>query len=119
MECQSYGIPSLLRPLTGGQEKVTVEGEMVGQVMVNLEQHYPGIRARLFQGDSLRPNLSLLVDGELSTRGLLQKVREDSEISFYSSDSRGSRRWGETSGAIWMMPFLHSRRMLHPDPRAV
>jgi len=75
-------IPSLLRPLTGGQETVTMEGETVGQVMANLEQHYPGIRARLFQGDSLRPNLSLLVDGTLSTRGLLQKVRRDSEIRF-------------------------------------
>ena len=75
-------IPSLLRPLTGGQETVTVEGETVGQVMANLEQRYPGLRARLFQGDRLRPNLSLLVDGELSTRGLLQKLSEDSEIRF-------------------------------------
>ena len=83
-------IPSLLRPLTGGQETVTVEGETVGQVMANLEQRYPGLRARLFQGDRLRPNLSLLVDGELSTRGLLQKVREDSEIRFIPAIHGGS-----------------------------
>jgi molybdopterin converting factor small subunit len=83
-------IPSLLRPLVGGHETVTVEGETVGQVMANLEQHYPGIRARLFQGDRLRPNLSLLVDGELSTRGLLQKVREDSEIRFIPAIHGGS-----------------------------
>jgi len=75
-------IPSLLRPLTGGQETVTVEGDTVGQVMANLEQRYPGLRARLFQGDRLRPNLSLLVDGEPSARGLLQKVGEDSEVRF-------------------------------------
>jgi molybdopterin synthase sulfur carrier subunit len=75
-------IPSLLRPLTDGQEMVRVPGETVGQVIENLEQLYPGIRARLFQGDRLRPNLSLLVGGELSPRGLLQKVGEDSEIRF-------------------------------------
>jgi molybdopterin synthase sulfur carrier subunit len=83
-------IPSLLRPLVGGQETVTVEGETVGQVMANLEQHYPGIRTRFFQGDRLRPNLSLLVDGELSTRGLLQKVMEDSEIRFIPAIHGGS-----------------------------
>jgi molybdopterin converting factor small subunit len=75
-------IPSLLRSLAGGQETVSVEGDTVEQVMANLEQHYPGIRARLFQEDRLRPNLSLLVDGVLSSRGLLQKVGENSEIRF-------------------------------------
>jgi len=75
-------IPSLLRPLTGGQETITVEGETIGQAITSLEQRYPGIRARLFQGDRLRSNLSLLVDGEPATRGLLQKVGEDSEIRF-------------------------------------
>jgi molybdopterin synthase sulfur carrier subunit len=75
-------IPSLLRSLTDGKETVTVEGETVGQVIDNLEQHYPGIRARLYQGDRLRPNLSLLVDGTLSTRGLLQKLSGESEVRF-------------------------------------
>ena len=83
-------IPSLLRPLTGGQETVTVEGETVEKVMANLEQCCPGIHARLYQGDRLRPNLSLLVDGSLSTRGLLQKVGEDSEIRFIPAIHGGS-----------------------------
>ncbi len=75
-------IPSLLRPLTGGQETVSVEGETVGEVIANLEQLYPGLKARLCQVDRLRSNLSLLVDGEPGTRGLHQKVRKDSEIRF-------------------------------------
>ena len=83
-------IPSLLRPLTGGQEAVTVAGGTVGQVLDNLEQRCPGVRARLCQGDRLRPNLSLLVDGELSARGLLQKVRVDSEIRFIPAIHGGS-----------------------------
>jgi molybdopterin converting factor small subunit len=75
-------IPSLLRPLTGGQEKVSVPGETVGQAITNLEQRYPGLRARLFQGDRLRPDLSLVVDGNVSVRGLSQAVRDDSEVRF-------------------------------------
>jgi len=83
-------IPSLLRPLTGGEETVNMPGDTVGQVMANLEQQYPGLRARLFQGNRLRPNLSLLVDGALSTRGLLQKVGENSEIRFIPAIHGGS-----------------------------
>jgi molybdopterin synthase sulfur carrier subunit len=83
-------IPSLLRPLVEGQETVSVSGETVGQVMANLEQRYPGLRARLFQGERLRPNLSLLVDGTLSNRGLLQQVGEESEIRFIPAIHGGS-----------------------------
>jgi sulfur-carrier protein len=83
-------IPSLLRSLTGGQEKVAVPGETVGQVIEAMEQRYPGLRARLFQGDRLRPDLSLVVDGSVSVRGLLQAVREDSEIRFIPAIRGGS-----------------------------
>lgn len=82
-------IPSLLRELTGGQETVVVPGETVGQVIENLDQTFPGIKARLFQGDRLRPNLSLVVDGELSRRGLLHPIGENSEVRFISAISGG------------------------------
>ena len=84
-------IPSLMRSLTGGQERVTLPGGTVGEVIENLEQRYPGIRARLLQGNHLRHDLSLLVDGSLSTRGMLQAVDEDSEIRFIPSIQGGGR----------------------------
>jgi molybdopterin synthase sulfur carrier subunit len=83
-------IPSLLRTLTDGQETLSVPGETVGQAVENLEARYPGLRKRLFQGDRLRPDLSLLVDGALSARGLLQKVSETSEIRFIPAIRGGS-----------------------------
>jgi molybdopterin synthase sulfur carrier subunit len=83
-------IPSLLRSLTDDQEKVSAPGATLGQVMEVLEQRYPGLQQRLFQGDRLRPNLSLLVDGEVSERGLLQPLREDSEIRFIPAIRGGS-----------------------------
>lgn len=82
-------IPSLLRSLTGGQERVALPGKSVGEAVENLEQRYPGIRARLFQGDRLRRDMSLLVDGTLSRRGLLQVVGEESEIRFIPSIEGG------------------------------
>ena len=111
-------IPSLLRPLTDGQETVTLSGETVGQVIANLEQRFPGIRARLYQGDRLRPNLSLLVDGTLSTRGLLHKVSEDSEIRFIPAISGGSGPdcWGGRQSARCSPLRMRHRSILLIDP---
>ena len=75
-------IPPLIRPLTGGLEEVCVEAANVRQVIAQLEERYPGIREKLCEGDSLKPGLSVAVDGNVSSLGLLQKVSEESEIHF-------------------------------------
>jgi hypothetical protein len=75
-------IPTLLQPLTGGQTKLTVEGATVRQLVERLEQEYPGIAARFIEGDRLRPNLSVAVDGEITPLGLLERVEPDSEVHF-------------------------------------
>jgi MoaD family protein len=40
-------IPTPLRKLTDGKEEVTAQGGTVGEVIVDLEKNYPGIRARI------------------------------------------------------------------------
>ncbi len=73
-------IPAQLRDLTGGLEKVTVEAETVRQAIDGLERMYPGIRQRLYEEDRLRPNLSVLVDGVVSTQRLRQRLSPTSEV---------------------------------------
>lgn len=75
-------IPPLLRPLTGGVSEVEVEGSNVRQVIAALDERFPGIRERLCEGDHLRPGLAVAVDGRMSSVGLLQKVRPESEVHF-------------------------------------
>jgi molybdopterin synthase sulfur carrier subunit len=75
-------IPSLLRNLTGGETQVSVPGETVRQVIEALEARYPGIQARLCEGERLRPGIAVIVDGEVSPQRLRQRVDEDSEIHF-------------------------------------
>jgi molybdopterin synthase sulfur carrier subunit len=77
-------IPPGLRRLTGGQEVVQVAGRTVRQVIDHLEHAFPGMRAELYDAeeDILMPGLAVIVDGETSQLGLLERVREDSEIHF-------------------------------------
>ena len=75
-------VPSLLRELTGGQDKVEVPGATVREVIDNLDRRYPGFKDRLVENNRIKPNISVAVDGEITPLGLLEKVREDSEVHF-------------------------------------
>ncbi len=75
-------IPSLLRKHTGGQESVIVPGRTVGEVVRNLDQKFPGFRSQVVEGDDLKSSLAVSVDGDIAVGGLLEQVRENSEIHF-------------------------------------
>lgn len=82
-------IPRLLVPLTEGVEQIDVEGGTVRQVVAALERRHPGLRERLCDGDRLRSGLSVAVDGNVSSLGLLQKVDPSSEVHFLPSVGGG------------------------------
>ncbi len=75
-------IPPLLRPLSGGAESVDVPGKSVREVIEVLDARFPGLGEKLREGDSLRPGLTVVVDGDVSPRGLLEIVSAESEIHF-------------------------------------
>ncbi len=82
-------IPSLLQTLTAGQEKVSLPGETLRQVIENLEERFPGIKDRLCEGDRLRPSMAAVVDGEVSRLGLRHRLEEGSEVHFLPAISGG------------------------------
>jgi molybdopterin converting factor small subunit len=82
-------IPALLRDLTGGTAQVSVTAETVGEAVERLEERYPGVKERLVEGERLRPNIAVIVDGVTGQRRLREKVGEDSEIHFIASISGG------------------------------
>lgn len=75
-------IPSLLRPLVGGQEVVKAEGRTLGEVIAALDGVYPGIAARLCEGDELAPHLTAWIDGRPARRGLREPVGAASHVQF-------------------------------------
>ena len=82
-------IPSLLRDLTGGQESVQVPGATVREVIEALEERYPGVKARLYEGDRLRPGIAVVVDGAVSSQRLRHKLSDNSEVHFLPALSGG------------------------------
>ena len=85
-------IPSLLRDLTAGRERVHCEGATVRDVIENLELSYHGVRARLIDavGGQIQPNIAVVVDGEVSLLGLLERVSETSEVHFIPAIAGGA-----------------------------
>jgi molybdopterin synthase sulfur carrier subunit len=83
------GIPSLLRGLTDGKNLLTVEGHTVRDVVDNLDARYPGIKERLCDGERLRPSISVVVDGQVSTLKLRHRLDEVSEVHFVVAISGG------------------------------
>lgn len=63
-------IPTALRAFTGGEYRVVVEADTVGQALNLLETRYSGVLPRIVSADgTLRPFVNLFLD-ETSTRSL-------------------------------------------------
>jgi molybdopterin converting factor small subunit len=77
-----------MRDLAGGQESVEAPGQTVGQVIA-LERAYPGLQARLCEGDRLDPAIVAHVDGKVARLGLSETVEERSEIHFLPAIAGG------------------------------
>ena len=82
-------IPSLMRDLAPGVEQVIVPGASVRQVIEQLELRYPGLRERLCQGERLRPNIAVVVDGTISQQRMNHPLKENSLVRFIPALSGG------------------------------
>ena len=71
-----------MRSLTDGQDAVEASGKTVREVVEDLESRFPGIKDRLCEDGSIRPDFSVVVGSDVSALGLLTKVDENSEVHF-------------------------------------
>ena len=77
-------IPPKLQELTGGKQQVQVDGTSVRRLINNLEILHPGIKEFLVDDgeDDLVAGLAVIIDGEVSLLGMLEKVQENNEVHF-------------------------------------
>ena len=78
-----------MQELSNGEQRVNVQGNNVRQVIDNLDAVYPGFKDRLVEEGRVKPNISVAIDGEITPLGMLEKVREDSEVHFLPAISGG------------------------------
>jgi molybdopterin synthase sulfur carrier subunit len=75
-------VPALLRPLTNGPDRVAVRGSTVRQVVEDLDSQFPGIKTHLVEDGELKSGIAVSIDGEMGIGGLLDPVKETSEVYF-------------------------------------
>ena len=82
-------IPAQLRDLTNGQQSVSVTGDTVRAAIEHLETLFPGTKERLCEGDKIRSNISVLVDGHVTHLKIRERLKEGSEVHFVLAISGG------------------------------
>ena len=82
-------IPPLLQDVTAGENRLVVPGSTVREIISVLDTDFPGIASRLCEDGRLRPGISVVVDGMVSTTGLRHPLSEGSEIHFLPALSGG------------------------------
>jgi molybdopterin synthase sulfur carrier subunit len=86
-------IPTPLRQITNGQDKVSVDGDNLSQMIVSLESQYPGIRERLVdEAGDLRHFVNIYVNGEdmRFLEGLDTGIKTGDEISIVPAVAGGA-----------------------------
>jgi molybdopterin synthase sulfur carrier subunit len=79
-----------MQRFTGGKDKSQVAGATVRQIVNNLEKEFPGMKEELCDGDDIDPGIAVVIDGETSNLGMIERVNEDSEIHFIPAMAGGS-----------------------------
>ena len=85
-------IPTTLRPLSGGNSTVSVEGATLGEVLANLEAAHPGFKDRLFDDNGgLRRFVNLFVadDDVRYLQGLKTAVQAGETVSIIPAVAGG------------------------------
>jgi molybdopterin converting factor small subunit len=74
-------VPALLRPLCGGDSRLTVEGRTLREVLESLDRACPGFFDRVVEDSRLRPELAVAINGEAGSFPLHEPVPEGAEVS--------------------------------------
>ena len=82
-------IPQPLRTLTEGEPVLTAEGHNIRAVIEDLAPRYPQLAARLVNEGKIGRGISLAVNGDVVSTGLITRVPEGAEIAIVPQISGG------------------------------
>ncbi len=73
-------IPTQMRSLAGGRDRVGAAGSTLRQVIDALDADCPGMKDQLIEDGTIRSQLAIAVDGAVVESGLVAPVAPDAEI---------------------------------------
>ncbi len=71
-----------MRKLTDGRDRVTVSGKNLREAVADLDRQFPGLAEELLNDGDIKASIAVSIDGEVATTGVLERLRENSEIHF-------------------------------------
>jgi len=85
-------VPTALRTFTRGSAEIELPAATVRDALAELERRHPGIRARIFDGDVVKPFIRIFVgaDDIAELGGLDAPVGERDEISIVPAIAGGA-----------------------------
>lgn len=89
-------IPTILRPLTAGEARVTASGDTVAAVLAALEADYPGLAERIADESGIRRFVNVYVNDEdvRFLDGIATPVADGDVLTVLPAVAGGSRRVG-------------------------
>jgi molybdopterin converting factor small subunit len=75
-------LPAPLREMAGGEAVVSASGSTLGELIESLDSQYPGLKARLVEGERLRSGLAVFVNGIQIPSRLNARIAADADIYF-------------------------------------
>jgi molybdopterin synthase sulfur carrier subunit len=71
-----------MRKLTGGRDRVTVSGKNLREAIADLDRQFPGLANQLLDDGDIKASIAVSIDGEIGISGVLETIRDSSEIHF-------------------------------------
>ncbi len=89
----TVSIPTIMRPLTGGEKRVQASGATLAAVIDDLESNHTGLRERLLKDGKLNRYVNIYVDDEdvRFTGGLEAEVPEGGTVTILPAVAGGAR----------------------------
>jgi len=78
-----------MRKMTAGRDRVSVSGKNLREAIADLDRQFPGIADQLLDNGDIKASIAVSIDGEVGTNGVLDSVRENSEIHFMPAIAGG------------------------------
>jgi sulfur-carrier protein len=88
----TVSIPTIMRPLTGGEKRVQASGATLAAVIDDLEANHTGLRERLLKDGKLNRYVNIYVDDEdvRFTGGLEAEVPENGTVTILPAVAGGA-----------------------------